>query len=236
VRLQMIGEMLVRCRLDFFEARNETESLRILREHSLSRTEFAEAIKEESEGAIEIKEQSLSRYAQSVWVQTPHGVFALRDFFSNPVAGGGGFTREGVLARILEARHCMDAGSVKRYLADTYGFLMNDRTYRDYQRSARIVDAIWRAWDRGVNDPEEILEDLMDCLNYKGDLQELYASLEEADYLCSLVRTSEAAIAASQQPSSRGTTKRSVDPRALEIAKQICISPSETAPTRAPDQ
>ena len=169
-RLPKLGEALIYYRRDFFDAENLDSAYAKLAEKGLEQKKVAEA--------AGIPQSTLARWCNpddGIWVDTPHGVLALRQFFGrNARAAKGRDLRQAVILGALVAARAelgQDASSADlwQWLAEQgLAFEMKDRTKRHYVKQARIMESIVEALTEIPASEQNIAEAVQEKLVHMG--------------------------------------------------------------------
>lgn len=150
-RLHKLGQQLLRLRQDFFTAQTIDQAKSVLARQGLEQKKVAQA--------ASIPESTLSRWCNpktGVWVDTPHGVLPLRDFFGRnaEVLQRMEARKAVIVGNVVEARQALgkevQSGDVWRWLSEQGSeFEMDDRTRRRYVAEAKTMEAIMEQLSAG---------------------------------------------------------------------------------------
>ena len=164
-RLPKLGIKLVHYRKDFFEAKNVDDAEKVLETKGCTQKAVAKA--------AGIPRSTLCRWCDEntgVWVDTPHGVHHLKDFFGKKVKGfrGEDLNKATVLGLILDARRDLmekghddpAPGDVVKWLENNeHKFDMEPRTQSWYFLQAKTMEKVIEAKGSLSNEQQEPLSD-----------------------------------------------------------------------------
>lgn len=147
-RLPKLGKALAFYRKDFFEADNADDADAVLRKKGCTQKDVA--------NKAGIPRSTLCRWCDErtgVWVDTPHGVYHLRDFFGRKVKviSGEDLRKATVLGLILDAKRGLRENGLENITRDTvvewlgkngHELMMEPRTQRWYFEQAEIMEKV----------------------------------------------------------------------------------------------
>lgn len=177
-RLPKLGEALINFRKEFFEADTVDSAEAVLAEKGCTQKEVAKL--------AGIPTSTLCRWCDEktgIWVDTPHGVYHIRDFFGRKVKAFSGedLRKATVLGLILDAKQALrEEGqdnvtreNVINWLqANGHELNMEPRTKRWYFEQAEIMEQVMKVKSELSEDKPSLSEIAENLKNIKIDLDE----------------------------------------------------------------